>query len=151
MSYIPADVQEFGTFLANISVAIALFALVYQIRRERRQNEFDAYVELYGDFAEISLKLIEMTGISEVVYKGKNKPTKWDKYTELERQAYSYFDLLLGLFERVWIGKEEVKIPEREWLPWQNWIEDLASIELFAETFQENRKQFDNAFATKMD
>jgi hypothetical protein len=130
---------------SDVAIVFTLVVLFWEIRGEEKSREFDTYERLLSDFSDITLRLVDNPALSEQVYKNENKPLNWDSYTPDQKQAYSYFDSLLGLFERVWIAKKKNSLETREVEAWRVWLRDLASIDIFQDVYGDNQAQFNSS------
>lgn len=146
-----------------VAIVATLILLIWQLRVESKAREFETYEKLRSDFSEVTLKLMDHSlKLSEQIYVRSNRPKRWDTYSDYQKKAYSYFDGLLGLFERVWMANEDptvlkylvraYRFRSPKWETrrrtkrlgtWRAWLSDLVSIDLFQDVFEENWDQFD--------
>ena len=152
VAWIVSNPSEFVSDASGVAIVGTLILLYLQIRGEGKSRkfegksrEFETYEKLMSDFSDVTLKLMDNPELSEQVYKDQNMPLKWQSYSSEQKRAYSYFDSLLGLFERVWIARKESNLGTTEVEAWKVWLRDLASIDIFIDVFRDNEGQFDSS------
>jgi len=141
MSFIPPEVQDLITLVTNIALVISLFFLIYQIYLQRREMKYSTYEKLNSDFSNTAFLLVEHPELTKNVYVGENKPKNWEKYDEGKKVAYSYFDALLGLFERAYTANREIGLSKKDWNQWGNWIKELATNPIFVDIVNDDKKK----------
>lgn len=149
MSYVPT-IQDIANIVTTIVVIITVVILIIQIRNEIKEIEYDKYEKLMSDFSTATYSLIEHPDVRELVVAGSGRPKKWDTYNEAQKKAYFYFDSLISLLERVYVGVHHKK-PTDDWAGWKMWVEDLSTNELFVDAFNNSKRMYSTAFATEID
>lgn len=146
MSY----VQDIANIVTTIVVIITVIILIVQVRNEVKEIEYDKYEKLMSDFSATTYALIEYPEVREIVVAGSGRPRKWDTYTEAQKKAYFYFDSLISLLERVYVGVHHKK-PTDDWAGWKMWVEDLSTNELFVDAFNNSKRMYSTSFAAEID
>ncbi len=135
---------------ANLSLLATVVFLAYQVSSERNDRKYDAYENLMSEFSQAALYLVDHPSLAESLYSGKNKPEHWDSYSQEEKNLYSYFDSLLGLFERVWVAQSDMHFAEPDWEAWRSWIRNLANNSVFVDAYHDNSSLYDSTLVKEM-
>jgi len=144
---VSADVQATVTLATDIAIVISLVVVAIQVYLQRKATIYNTYEKLMSDFSGNASLLIDRPEILEIYYRGKGKPKKWDKYSEAEKEAFSFFSSTLALLERVWFG-----VPEKDWIDYYSkWVKDLATNNVFLDVFNDNKKMYDDSFTREID
>jgi hypothetical protein len=147
MSLIPSDIQAIATLATNIAIVISLLVLATNLYLQRKSTKYNTYEKLMSDFSGTASILIDHPEILEIYVKGKGKPEKWDKYSEVEKKTFAFFNSLLALLERVWFG-----VPNKDWKNYYSkWVKDLATNDLFLDVFNNYKKIYDVSFTYEID
>jgi len=147
MPLISSDVQATVTLATDIAIVISLVVVAIQVYLQRKATKYNTYEKLMSDFSASSSLLIGHPEILEIYYRGNGKPKKWDKYSEAEKKAFSFFSSTLALLERVWFG-----VPEKDWIEYYSkWVKDLATNNVFLDVFNDTKKMYDVSFTREMD
>ena len=147
MSLIPSGIQAIATLATNIAIVISLLVLATNLYLQRKSTKYNTYEKLMSDFSGTASILIDRPEILEIYVKGKGKPEKWDKYSEVEKKTFAFFNSLLALLERVWFG-----VPKKDWKNYYSkWVKDLATNDLFLDVFNNYKKIYDVSFTYEID
>jgi pheromone shutdown protein TraB len=147
MPLISSDVQATVTLATDIAIVISLVVVAIQVYLQRKATKYNTYEKLMSDFSANASLLIDRPEILEIYYKGKGKPKRWDKYSEAEKKAFSFFSSTLALLERVWFG-----VPEKDWIDYYSkWVKDLATNDVFLDVFNDSKKIYDVSFTREID
>ncbi|MGO8807172.1 MAG: hypothetical protein ACLQO7_11335 [Candidatus Bathyarchaeia archaeon] len=147
MPLISSDVQATVTLATDIAIVISLVVVAIQVYLQRKATKYNTYEKLMSDFSATSSMLIDHPEILEIYYRGNGKPKKWDKYSEAEKKAFSFFSSTLALLERVWFG-----VPEKDWIDYYSkWVKDLATNDIFLDVFNDSKKIYDVSFTREID
>jgi hypothetical protein len=138
------------TASSDVAVMVSLVILAIQIYFQRREMKYSTYEKLMSDFSATASLLIDHPEVLDITMKGSAPPEKWGKYSENEKKAYYYFDSLLGLFERVYFARKEIKLPQEEWERWRRWIEYLKTNDIFMDVFNDNIELYDSGFTDEI-
>jgi hypothetical protein len=146
MSFLPSELQDFLTFVANIAFTISLLLLIYELRIQSRESKYGVYEKLMSEFFTATLSLTEHPELAEAMNVGENRPINWDRYNKSKKALYSYLDSLFVLFERIWVARTELKQWKDDWAIWRNWLKLLASNDVFVDVFNDNKDLYDPSF-----
>jgi hypothetical protein len=136
--------------ITNIAIMVSIAFLAYQIYLQRKETEYNRYEKLMNDFSATTSSLLDHIDVLDLTMVGDLRPKKWDKYTEAQKKTCCYYDSLIGLLERVYVGVPH-NSPNDDWEPWRIWIENLSNNELFVDTFNNNRKMYGSHFVTEIE
>jgi hypothetical protein len=164
MSFNPS-IQDLANIVTTVVVIITVGILILQIRNEIKEIEYDKYEKLMSDFSATTYALIEHPDVGELVTAGSGRSKKWGTYTEAQKKAYFYFDSLISLLERVYVGvhRNSRSLTERvytkiyrkkrtdDWAGWKMWVEDLSTNDLFVDAFNNSKRMYSTSFATEVD
>ncbi len=150
MSLIPVSILDTVNLVTNIAVVISIIVLAYQVYRERKETSYNTYEKLMSDFSATTSALIEHPEVLELSVAGSGRPKKWDKYTEAQKKTCCYFDSLISLLERVYVGVPHRK-PDDDWAGWRMWVEDLSTNDLFVDTFNNNKRMYGKEFVAEIE
>jgi len=130
-----------GVMLLGSVIALmgSLFALKKQIRKEREDVKNSTYERIRSDFSNFSLFLADRPGIVSYIENNADPNNK-----QFENQAKSYFDGLLGLFERTWYARDT--IGDQQWNNWKDWLDHLMNNPAFKEVVKKTEKFYDKDF-----
>ena len=147
MPLISSDVQSTVTLATDIAIVISLAVVAIQVYLQRKATKYNTYEKLMSDFSANASLLIDRPEILEIYYRGNGKPKKWDKYSEAEKKAFSFFSSTLAMLERVWFG-----VPEKDWIDYYSkWVKDLATNDIFLDVFNDSKKIYDVSFTREID
>ena len=147
MPLISSDLQATVTLATDIAIVISLVVVATQVYLQRKATKYNTYEKLISDFSANASLLIDRPEILEIYFRGNGKPKRWDKYSEAEKKAFSFFSSTLALLERVWFG-----VPERDWIDYYSkWVKDLATNGVFLDVFNDNKKMYDVSFTGEID
>ncbi|MGA3061196.1 MAG: hypothetical protein ABSD92_12635 [Candidatus Bathyarchaeia archaeon] len=147
MPLISSDLQATVTLATDIAIVISLVVVATQVYLQRKATKYNTYEKLMSDFSANASLLIDRPEILEIYFRGNGKPKRWDKYSEAEKKAFSFFSSTLALLERVWFG-----VPERDWIDYYSkWVKDLATNGVFLDVFNDNKKMYDVSFTGEID
>jgi hypothetical protein len=158
-------IQDVANIVTTIVVIITVIVLIIQIRNEIKEIEYDKYEKLMSDFSATTYSLIEHPEVRDIVVAGSGRPKKWDTYTEAQKKAYFYFDSLISLLERVYVGvhRNALSLTERvytgiyhkkrvdDWAGWKMWVEDLSTNDIFVDAFNNSKRMYWTSFAIEVD
>jgi hypothetical protein len=164
MSFNPS-IQDLANIVTTGVVIITVGILIWQVRNEIKEIEYDKYEKLMSDFSANTYALIEHPDVGEIVTAGNRRTKKWQTYTDAQKKAYFYFDSLVSLLERVYVGehRDSQSLTERvytiiyrkkrpdDWAGWKIWVEDLSTNDVFVEAFNNSKEMYSTAFATEID
>jgi hypothetical protein len=150
VSLIPTDMLDTVTLITNIAVFVSIIFLAYQIYLQRKETEYNRYEKLMSDFSETATTLVDNPEVRDIVIAGNGRPKNWGKYTEPQKKAYFYFDSLISLLERVYVGVPHSK-PSDDWAGWKIWVEDLSTNDLFVDAFNDNKRMYSALFVVEIE
>ncbi|MDG6904329.1 MAG: hypothetical protein JRN20_00930 [Nitrososphaerota archaeon] len=144
------DIVTLVTLIANASIAASLIVLIIQIYSQRKENRFSTYEKLMSEFTNASLFLAEHQQIAEFLYGDDPEHTIPQNLFQSTRWAsFYYLDALLGLFERVWVARQQGYF--QRWSYWRNWISDLSKKAVFLELFENTKQSYDPSFVQEVE
>lgn len=150
LSYIPVSLQDTVTLVTNITVVISIAVLAYQVYLQRKETEYNRYEKLMSDFSATAALLIEHPEVRDTYLAGSGRPKKWESYTEAQKKTFCYFDSLISLLERVYVGVPHSKTTD-DWDGWKLWIQDLATNDLFIDSFNNCKRMYGKEFVDEVD
>ncbi len=133
--------------VADAAIVVSLVFLGYQILMQRVELRYDTYERLMDKYADSAVFLATHPEIEKYL-----PSHNLDASSESDQKltAYYYLDVLLALFERVWIARTQKRMRMESWLLWRRWIQDLARNEMFVVHFKSSENYYSASFTKEV-
>jgi len=131
-------VVELLQILANLSILIGVPFLFLEYRRRGKELGYQTYLEASRASMDLERLLIDNPRIREVLEGRAN-------YEDVP-QAENYFNMLMILFENVYLCWKKDWMEHDEWDGWVEWMRRMKRLEAFRRAWENERELYSRDF-----
>ncbi|MBC7093692.1 hypothetical protein H5T53_06790 [Candidatus Bipolaricaulota bacterium] len=135
-------VKGLETF-ANLAVSCGVLFFLLEWRRRSRELGYSTYIALSQTSVDLEKLLIDHPEIISVL--------SGQATLEQVPSARYYFNMLMIIFENVFLCRSRRWLGKDEWDGWQTWMAGMMKLDSFRKTWDEEKSLYARSFAKFMD